>query len=442
MGTQSKILKSKNMDTITTYELALRDVNTGSFPNRENGVLIFSNGQRILLNNNTYNPLRELHSKLNTLKAKKSELIDQILSKENLFGLTETKTDKMDKELENDINELSAKIEMLKTDIEDEEQRLEARGISLPVKPLFDENIDNNNENSKINKFQNLKKHWQPLKKWLGVFSIIVVLETFFGLALWDSLRDQKSIVQVILRIASSGALVITLHLAEIKYKEKRALIFGLYIVYGIISLVVLLFGSLILGYFFPESLNSGVSQNIFDLNNSASVVNENVNKDWIGFYLRYDFSIGLFGMIVYLLLSFLDRKKMPKNEEDINIINHNTTKSSVTAHLTRMYSSLSSEERKLATLKEQHNNLKNEPSHLLNEIHHLLKTTKESIEKIDNQISEIENKTESIFRDIELQLDKYRIDFLDIFKSKPASQFVQLEWPAREDIKKYYNIV
>ncbi|NKQ38838.1 MAG: hypothetical protein HF967_05090, partial [Methanosarcinales archaeon] len=371
------------------YALALQDARTGDIPVKDsNGNTIMNRGQNIILGDKDNEKLRTLSSDLAIQKKLRADAFDQMLGQNTPLGKSVNITDTNIKKLENEIATLTASIELAKEDITEEEERQVTKGFDLPEKPSkFKEvGIDEEVKDSFIDK---LKSQWKGIRKWLGVFFVIALIEVFFGLALFESMREQKSLIQVFLRIASSAVLVITLHLGERKYKENGAKVFAGYIVFGIILLVVLLFGSLVLGYLYPEYLNDGnLSTNVFDLTDTDVMQEETVNRGFTGLFLKYDFFIGIIGLIAYMLISFLDKSK--KNEEvDENFVAESSNMVTdnygpTGAILNRMYSNIMEDENRLSKIEFQLKELKNDASPLLEKIEGIMTAAKSQIKEID----------------------------------------------------------
>lgn len=429
------------------YALAIQDARTGDIPVKDsNGNIIWNRGQNIILGDTENEKLRTLSSELAIQQKLRTDAFDQMLGQNTPLGKSVNITDTNIKRLESEIATLTATIELAKEDITEEEERQITKGFDLPEKPskIKEEVIDEEEKDSFIDK---LKAQWNQIKKWIGVFFVIALIEVFFGLALFDSLREQKSLIQVFLRIASSAVLVTTLHLAERKYKGNGAKVFGGYIVFGIILLVVLLFGSIVLGYLYPEYLNDGnMPTNVFDLSSTDAVQEETVDRGFIGLFIKYDFFIGIIGLIIYMLISFLDKSKKIK-EVDENIVDETGNLASdnygpAGAILKRMYSNLQEDENRLSKMEYQLKELKNDASPLLEKIESIMIAAKSQIKEIDEKITVIENAIEVLLKQIGINLQDYQVDFMDRFKSKPAASFVTPEWSDSDDVKKYFKLI
>jgi len=238
------------MPESTLYNLANRDARTGSIPARnEDGCFEPSNGLRKIFNHSEFAAIPEDFATLKRMNQEQQDLYRKMLHQQGVYDKCKLSEENL-KEKEDELEREQTELEIIQEDILQEKQRLINRGQNPPEEVSKEDSITANTPSEK-------KKgiNWKALKKWGIVFLTIVILEGFFGLALWDSLRDQKSIVQVALRILASGILVITLHIAEHRFKTTKKKVYAVYIVYGILTLVALLIGSLVLGYFFPEYL-------------------------------------------------------------------------------------------------------------------------------------------------------------------------------------------
>ncbi|MCK9437089.1 MAG: hypothetical protein M0Q12_07785 [Synergistaceae bacterium] len=424
----------------TIYEWANRDVRTGSIPSRnQDGSFELSNGMRKILNFSCYSFIPNTNLELQRLKQEQSDLFKQMLHQQTVYEKSKLAECYLkDKEIE--LVRESADLDILQGDILREKELLVNRGYQPPEEPkrgIPRLATSTSGRKTRINS--------RDLKKWGVVFLSIVILEGFFGLALWDSLRDQKSIIQVILRIAASGILVVTLHIAEYRYKNLKKGIYAGYIMYGIVTLTTILIGSLVLGYFFPEYLegNVGFDANVFDLNLDETSINTAAPRSVIGFYIRYDFILGIIAVIIFMLISFLETGKR-KNKSSVENSLVNKVKVNINPafiQLLNLYEKEFAQIEKVNNLKIEIQKLKAEPNYLSVEVLDLLKMHKQKIEELKLQISNKRNSLEQRFNQLEEQLNQYKVDFKDVYCSLPTAYLFNPVWPDRKDINQYYNI-
>jgi len=425
----------------TIYEWANRDARTGSIPSRnEDGSFEPSNGIRQMFNHPHNAVVPEMNDEKQRLQKEQKGLYQEMLHQQSVYSKNKlSEQDLIDKE--NELERKLADLDILEEDILQEKQRLVNRGHRPP------ERVKKEDLQAAVAAPKKRRKiNWKALKKWSIVFLSIVVLEGFFGLALWDSLRDQKSIVQVALRIAASGILVITLHIAEHRYKTTQKKIYAGYIVYGILTLVALLIGSLVLGYFFPEYLegNAGFDTNVFDLNANETLINPVPPNSIIGFFIRYDFILGIIAVIVFMLIGFLETGKRKKTDKTEDAQVENEVQNDINlafAQLLNLYEKKSTLTDKVSNLKREVEKLKSEPNTLSVEILELLRKLKQKIESNKTEISNAKNLLEQRYNQLEEQINQYKIDFTDVYNSLPASSFANPVWPVRNDINQYYKI-
>ena len=432
----------------TIYQLAHRDACTGSIPLKDtSGIYEFTSGQLQILNDKNYEDIMVNSARSKTLKRKRDEIFTDMLSKQSIADNDLATNDQKIVETEIKIEKMNPKIGSLRQEKLDEEELLSSRGYILPCEPNSKEEdlVDSKQmrDSSKI-----FKKYWLGIKKWAGVFAIIITLEAFFGLSLWDTMRDQKSIIHVILRIAASGLLVISLHMAEKRYKENKSRRYAGYIVMGIFSLIALLFGAIVLGYIYPEYLETNtISLDIFNLSSESDTQTSDSNRGWVGFFMRYDFFIAILCIIIFMLIRFLDtsiiKETLDENEsvESTATANTNSIKPAISQFL-YLCSKYNADLQSRKKYKKRLELLKHSPTILMIKVHSSLLNAKEAIEKMDEEILEKENKIDVLLRTLNANLNQYKIDFIDIFQSKPSASFVTVVWPTRDDILRYYNVL
>jgi len=214
---------------------------------------------------------------------------------------------------------------------------------------------------------------------------------------------------------------------------------------YGIVTLTTILIGSLVLGYFFPEYLegNVGFDANVFDLNLDETSINTAAPRSVIGFYIRYDFILGIIAVIIFMLISFLETGKR-KNKSSVENSLVNKVKVNINPafiQLLNLYEKEFAQIEKVNNLKIEIQKLKAEPNYLSVEVLDLLKMHKQKIEELKLQISNKRNSLEQRFNQLEEQLNQYKVDFKDVYCSLPTAYLFNPVWPDRKDINQYYNI-
>lgn len=425
----------------TIYEWANLDARTGSFPS-ENKIGGFepSNGIRKIFNHSYYAPIPGIFAETRRMNQEQEDLYNQMLNQQTVFDKSKLVEQNL-KDKENELERESTDLNLVKEDIIQERQRLLNRGYNPPEETKKEEPNKVSSASEK-----KAKINWKAFEKWGIELLVIIVLESFFGFALWDSLRDQKSIIQVALRIAASGILVITLHIAEYRYKTTKKGIYAVYIVYGILTLVALLIGALVLGYFFPQYLegNAGFDSNVFNLNTDESLTNTAPPNSIIGFFIRYDFILGIIAVIVFMLLGFLDSGKR-KTDKTEGIQSEDKVQNDVNpvfVQLLNLYEKKSAQMEKINELKTEVEKLKSEPTALSLEILDSLRNLKKKIEVLVIEISNKQNLLDQCYNQLEEQLNQYKTDYTDVFNSLPAASFVTPVWPDRNDIQQYYKTI
>ena len=93
-------------------------------------------------------------------------------------------------------------------------------------------------------------------------------------------------------------------------------------------------------------------------------------------------------------------------------------------------------QEKKLA-----YQNLKEQPSHKISVINKELKDIKNDIQEMIQTIKHNENETDFLLTLLESRIESYKMIFLDVFNKTPASEFVIIDWPKKQEILRYYQI-
>lgn len=413
------------------YNLAYTDVHTGSIPKKDaNGNFELNNGLRVILADNEFTKLKTIASEITSLKGQ--------LEKQEATGLNLQSPYKNDliehqKEIELldvKISEAKVEVELLKNDIENEERRLIARGHKIP--------FESNNKFQKLgSSIKSSGQYFKNAKKWVIAFITIVAVEAFFGLAQFEFLSEYKSNSAIFLRIAASAGLIILLHVAEYLYKEKGAKIFKYYIIYGVISLTIMLFGTLVLNFFFQDSITANDVVTNYDLgsdSNSEPVVNN--GNTFISFLIQFDFLPAILALLVFLLMTMLykgnsETKKEPLSEEEVVFNRWYYTKAK-----------LLDKENELNVLKSERKRLIEVSSVTIIDVKDNLENIISKIENLKKRGRDLTDEMEKIMIALISKIEIYKTDFLDISSDiKPYQQLQTLAWPNQEDLIKFYNL-
>jgi len=438
------------IDNDTIYILASRDARTGNIPSRtDEGEFTPNDGMNEILIDDDNSYIKDVSRKISTLENTRKSKIDEMSHQQNLFEKSR-KDDAYYESQKRELDEKNNDYLLTEDKIKQESNRLSNRGHNPPTEAsFFNTKTESKSENDSSKKFRTVKPiNWNPIKKWIIVFFTAGGIEAFFGLAMWDSLRDQKSITEVILRIVATAAIVFTLHLAESKLKKLKKRVYAVYIVYGILTLLILLIGSLILGYYFPEYIepSTALANDAFNLNSFTDTPNYEAPRDLIGLFLKYDYVLGLLAVIIYLLIFFLedDIPKLINTQGDLNQSEANVKLNKnlkVFNSLENMYLKKRVLHGEIRVLKNEIQFLESKPSRLSLEILDFLKERQKEIQAIDEELSKLKIQQEKILDRLMSQLMRYETDYLDVFKENPIFSIVTPDWPKEADVLRYYNI-
>lgn len=433
------------MDRITIYNLASVDVHTDSTPNRkDNGDFDPSNGQIQILNGEQYSDIWDIGIKLNNIESKITGFYKQMLQLAKPFedDLVNTNNEKIIAKREKE--ELNAKTLLLEEAKEEEAKRLLVIGYPLPTFTKKKQTLEKKINRKKIN----WVKIFAIAKKWIGIGVFVFLFEGFLGLVQFDFLSDYKSNVDIALRIFASVFLIITLHWAEYKYKEKGAKQFKYYILFGMFMLCVNLFMPLVLNYFFQDSIVTVETNNSWDFSaeDLTTPISDESDISMVGFLNRFDFIPALIPILVFLLMLLLD-KSAKRNE---NIEDHKEglkpAPENATAIIFNRYNYLNNElvqeRKKLQDLNSKITNLNTLSSNTILIIKAKLISIKNKIEELESTKSNILKKTDKKLAEVAAALKTYETDFNSIIKTEVKSQFIDPIFPNTEDLKKYYNLI
>lgn len=436
------------MEKAAIYTSASVDVNTSSIPIKNGEMYHWSVGQRSILNSESYKGIREVSTDNKQCEIKREGLLRYMLKLEAPYKKDLDEGNIKITKLKNEIHETKLKLNILLENIKDEMHRLVSRGYEIPNE-ITEPPKSNTDDSVPVKKQSiNIRYSVEKAKKWIVVLVFIIILESFFGLAQFEFLSTYKNDTAILLRIAASAILIITLHIAEYQYKKFNKKLFKYYIIFGVVMLFCMLFGSLILNYFFQNSIS--VSEVDMNWNLNEQGVSQNSISEpkptWIGFINQFDFIPAIFSVLIFLPMYLLSKENHTTKEEiNSNKINHvrpeQNDENIVFNHLKYLQAENSNKETQLASLKAQYYHSKHYISSILLGVKQSLEDSKSEIEKYDKLIADNNNIIHDFLRKIEEHLKIYEVDFMDIYRGSINASVIIPEWPTQNDIKQYFTL-
>jgi peptidoglycan hydrolase CwlO-like protein len=429
--------------TDTIYSLASRDARTGAIPKKDK----LAPGQRAILAEPKFSSIKNSYDELQRKVSKRNDLLREGLSLQSVFEEDTSKSTTSFTDLTSDLEQAKTDLDLLDVEIENEQTLLTNRGIVFPSNTTIDKDSESLNieQKSMWDVFMiRLSVFWNTIKKPLGRFTMFAAAEVFVAFLLWDILRDHKSELQTILRIAASAVIFATLHFAERKYKRDGRWWDIAYIIYAWLSAVVLLFGSIVVVTAFPEALNTTPSlEQTFDLNATNTVITSTKGHSWLSSYVRYDFLIAVVCLLIFMLMSILDKSKPKVKKEktkDVEV-KIEATVNPVFVPLLNLYTRRNTQAKEVSKLSTEVEYIESKPTNLANRIDQKLQSLREEVERLDKDISSIKTEIDKMIDKVAALLSQYEVDYTDVFKNKVASNFETPEWVEKPEIINYYNI-
>lgn len=429
--------------TDTIYSLASRDARTGAIPKKDK----LAPGQRAILNAPEFRSIRDSYDEVQRKENKRNDLLREGLSLQSVFEEDTSQSKSNTTDLTSDLEQAKTDLDLLDVEIENEQTLLTNRGIVFPSNTTIDKESESLHveQKSMWNTFILwLSGFWNAIKKPLGRFTMFAAAEVFVAFLLWDILRDHKSELQTILRIAASAVIFATLHFAEGKYKRNGRWWDVAYIIYAWLSAVVLLFGSILVVTAFPEALDTAPSiEQTFDLNATNNITTPTDGHSWLSSYVRYDFLIAVVCLLIFMLMSILDKNKPKvKKVKTKNIVAKvEVAVNPVFVPLLNLYTRRNTQAKEVSKLSAALEYTKSKPTNLANRIDQKLRSLREDVELLDKDISSIKAEIEKMLKQVVSNLSQYQVDYTDVFKNNIASSFEKPKWIETPEIINYYNI-
>ncbi len=425
------------MDKNKIYDLASKDVYTGSIAMRDNdGGFIFSNGMRDILLDGDFKLLRSFVYELQSLETKKQDVLKTMLQLETPFNDDVKNTSGKLVEMETEIKEHSVKIEVLNEKIKDEKRRLLVRG-ELPNR---DEEVIVK-EKKKVRKNKNWKKYLVIGKKWLGGFLLVVIIEIFIIYSQIEGLKEFKSTGDIYFRVAGSFLIMGLFHLAEIRFKKHHYITYVSYLVFGMVFLLFMLFSPLVFNHFY--GVTEAVSLSSWDLTNDIeSSKPNNTTNSIVTLMMQYDYMLAIIVALVFAFINFIIKDEEKVIEENKDTPQKTKTENDTFNRLDYLKAEKLVQKNESLDLKKTYKDTKNNSSDTIQIIKSSLLISRLEIETIDKTIAELSNKISAMLSEINSQIKLYETDFKDVLKSEAKALFVTPSSPNIKDIKQFYNIV
>ena len=424
--------------TLQYYNTAKRDVKLNSIPHRlPDGVYQWNIGQLGILNEPQFYDLRVNNNEIHHLQIQVNLLRSQMLIYQTPAGKIEQEGEKLKDAWGPEIDDEELTLKTLKSDLQQHDDDMLNRGFyiyeekhTLPVMPV---------EEKKKPKVINWKTFWGFLAIWLGG-------EIFMTYVQWHSLRDDRSINDLIARSLSFGLILLLIHFVAHRNKNHKKMIYSIFLWFSFFMLFTMLFASPILNKVYPEDKAQSISE-LWSINAENSMAKPSIKTDYpflVEFYRSYEVMPAILCFLFFVAMQSLIHKRerqftvsTPEPE-----IKGDSTQVDINRRRNHFLTKIRESQGRLNELRFKQTEVLRPNTGSLKDILNQLETKNTEVFSIEKSIASRKTGSETILKMLEKELDEYRVEFQDVLRNdRVKSEFITPEWPNRNDTINYFKI-
>ncbi|MEJ2004749.1 MAG: hypothetical protein P8X57_07255 [Cyclobacteriaceae bacterium] len=313
--------------------------------------------------------------------------------------------------------------------------------------------ISKENETPEQPSVKKKKTNRLSFREIIGFLSVWLIGEIFMTYVQWNTLRDGKGIEDMIIRSISLGVVLFLIHYVGRQFKTQRRPLQLIFLLFSFLMLFTMLIGPLLMQELYPPvaSTVSGASE--WSLDNSPANGEPEITDPypfWVSFYRNNDMLPGIFVFLFFVIMQTFGRSAphtKPGEEKNELLTDNNTfrqTEGKMHIEERRKYyqQQIALAEKRLARLSGQQIEAVSPNTRRLQEILDELNNKHDAIVDLQHKKVDLEVQNDHLFRKLELQLNRYRIEFMNILNNDPVkSMVIRPEWPKREDLVNYFKL-
>jgi hypothetical protein len=430
------------MSTIEKYLVAEKDVKLGRIPKHDDeGTYQWTPGQGKILNIPKFKDLRSFSSKISKIQDQINETYSKVISYQPIAKKYYENSGNEKKKLQDEIEKEELQCEGLKEEKVSLEEEFVLRGFVVEVDKKRDIVVPKIKPEVKKNRIN-----------WKSIFSFILIWfigEIFMTWVMWESLRYENAIGDLLVRSISFGVILFLIHYVAHLNKKYRMRIYVIYLAFSFLMIGSMLFTPLILNQVFPLSIE--------DSNTSAWTISDDsfINGDiedtypfFVNFYRKYEVLPAILCFLFFIAIhSFVKPKKLKDMEDyktEVPVIESKEDEhiEKAKSRLDMLEKRIVEKETRIRELKERMNSIIIPNTNGLKTIEKEINIYQEKIEAFENELNSIRASKEDLLKSLVLELNEYQADYMDILKKDEIKfHVVKPEWPTENDIKSFYNL-
>lgn len=423
-------------NTLRYYRSAKREIGFNAFPQRkQNGEFKFTPEQEAILTETKFKSIRKGDDEITQLAKRKQDIKQEMLVYQNPSGKLAAEGKQRAENLQPEIDDVEMRLKDLKQEQDQETSDMLKLGKAIPEQI---ETVEKFKKEKKSKGFLTIKMILSFLGEWL-------IGEIFFSYTQWNSLRNEKGIEDMLVRSLSFGVILFLTHLVAHYYRNRRHLVYPVFICFSLFMLIIMLFVPLIINKVYPEGNNLPTIAEQWKLTDTdtARTVVGNPNPIWVDVYRDNETIPAILCFIFFVAMkSFLGaKKKVEENtlEPEQKIETEEEKEAAIMAYRAKK---IQETEIRLKDLKARQQDELDEKTGGLQAILSKLEAMETECIEIDRRIAALKTEKEELLKDLEKELNEYSVIFSEVLKNDELkSPLVAIEWQTRQDILNYYKI-
>ncbi|MBK9732384.1 MAG: hypothetical protein IPO83_14100 [Chitinophagaceae bacterium] len=420
------------------YYQAQKDVRLNSIPHRKpDGTYKWCNGQLEILNGEKFKQLRLNNNEVEHLTNRKTNIKREMLVYQNPTGKLSNEGERLSANYQPEIDDEELTLRGAKSELRKFEDDMLNRGVVIPDGKAK-EKTKKPEPKKKSNGF-----NFKTIFSFLGIW---LVGEIFMTYVQWNGLRNDKGIEDMVVRSLSFGVILFLVHLVAHFNRNRKRLVYPIFIGFSLLMLMTMLFAPLLINKAYPAGDDAATVSQQWSLTNAPATTTGAIttNPFWIEFYRENEMIPAILCFLFFVAMqSFMNNKK---KEEPEQAAEPEEKPESLHDHILRrreyLTEKISESESRLKEFKAKQRDEITNTTGSLQDILVKLEAMKNEWAELDKKIAAIKTTSEEFLTDLEIELNEYSVEFLDVLNSDEVKHsLVSPEWQTRNDISNFYKI-
>ncbi len=432
------------MKDLQNYTSALQDVGLDSTPVRnENGQYQWSNGQLEILNQDIYSGIRKNQLRIRQIEKSIRSSSGEILAFEDPVEALEKEGHELLSVDQDAIDDQRVQADQYKSLLYQLDRDMLIRGYIPP---------DESNSDDKSPEVKKIKPKGITFREIIGFLSVWLIGEIFMTYVQWNTLRDGKGIEDMIIRSISLGVVLFLIHLVGRHFKRDRRPLQLVFLVFSFLMLFTMLLAPLLLQEAYPSdqlAISTGSEWSLDESAANSDPTTTDVYPFWVSFYRNNDMLPGILVFLFFVIMQTFGRTdqklKLQKPEENTpagESFLPADGKMQIEERRKYYKQQIARAEERLNKLAAKQNEAVAPNTKRLHEILDELNIKRSEMIDLQQKKSELEVQNDLLLRKLELQLNRYRTEFINVLNNDPVKSMVtRPDWPNRQDILMYFNL-